>query len=70
MLGARTRGAMQNYMWLSAAVGVVLVLFGLYDNNAYYMLLGAIGGPLAAAAYWNTIRWVDANGSWDVVARR
>jgi hypothetical protein len=67
LLGTKSRAALWAWIWVSLALAVVLIIVGLWTNGPFYTVLGAIGGPLAAAMYWLTIRWIDRNGSWDAM---
>jgi hypothetical protein len=67
LLGTKSRRALWAWTWASLALGVVLVVVGLWINRPFYAVLGAIGGPWAAAMYWLTVRWIDQHGSWDQI---
>jgi hypothetical protein len=58
--GLPSRASAWAFFWLSMAIAIVCVAYGLIDRRA------AIGGilVLAAAWYYLAIRWVDHHGEW------
>ncbi|MCE9567121.1 MAG: hypothetical protein K8U57_34395 [Planctomycetes bacterium] len=50
---------MANYA-LSVVAAIGCVVYGFWDERYFF----GIGFLLAALMYWESIRWVDRNGSW------
>ncbi len=67
VIGSHSRNALWAWAAASLVLGAIVVAYGLAADRLYYVVGGAIGGPLAALMYWLTIRWIDRHGSWDAL---
>ena len=58
--GLSSRASAWDFFWISIAIAVVFIVYGLYDTR----FLG--GGIMLFAALWYyaSIRWVDRHGGW------
>ena len=67
LVGSKSRAALWGWALVSLALGVGLIVVGLWINRPFYAVVGAIGGPWAAGMYWLAIRWIDRRGAWDKI---